>query len=569
MEKKVITSMCANIGKENPGKRRGSYLYVIFIIIFGFIVYCNSLNGQFIWDDECLIKDNRYIKSLFYIKDIFTQHIGAGAYVEHNFYRPLQLVSYLIDYSLWGENVIGYHLVNLSLHICVALAVYKLIGAIFSVRLLSFLTSLLFIIHPIHTEAVAYISGRADSLAALFTLLCFIFYIKQTGGSRVKTYILLILSYIAALLSKEYTLIIPLLLIGYNYIFSKKIFNRDVFSILGLAVIYIILRLSVLNFSSAGPIPQSHLFQRIPGAFAAISQYFRLLFLPFDLHMEYGKPIFNFSAPKAVLGLVLVLSFLAYAFLKRKTRKLEAFGIFWFFISILPFLNLYPLSAYMWEHWLYFPSIGFFLIAASVFESFYKKEKYRIISIIAIAGCVIFYSYLTIKQNTYWRKSVPFFERVLKYAPDSARIYNNLCSDYILAGRNREAIAVCVKALELEPGNPTVYFNLGNAYSNTGDKQKSIEAYQEALKIKPDYLKAYNNLAAVYSAGGEIDKAIELWDRAVRIEPGFAVAHFNLAIFYFSKKQYSLAIKHCDKVISLGYKVDVKFLKQLEPYRNK
>jgi tetratricopeptide (TPR) repeat protein len=223
----------------------------------------------------------------------------------------------------------------------------------------------------------------------------------------------------------------------------------------------------------------------------------------------------------------------------------------------------------MWEHWLYFPSIGFFLIAASVFEKTYNNEKYRIISLVFLTGCVIFYSYLTIKQNTYWRKSVPFFERTLKYAPDNARIYNNLCSDYIAAGRSREAIAVCVKALELEPGNPTVYFNLGNAYSNTGDKQKSIESYQKALKIKPDYLQAYNNLAVVYSASQEIDKAIGLWEKAVRIRPDFAVAHFNLAVFYFFKKQYSLAIQHCDQVIHLGYKIDAEFLKQLEPFRNK
>ncbi len=561
--------MCANIEKESLAKRRGPYLQVILIITLGFIVYCNSLNGQFIWDDEFLIKDNRYIKSLFFIKDIFTHHIGAGAYVEHNFYRPLQLISYLFDYSLWGENVVGYHLVNLLLHILTALAVYRLIWGIFSDRRFSFFTSLLFIIHPVHAEAVSYISGRADPLAALFALLCFIFYTKQLTAGSNKTYILMLLSYIAALLSKEYTLILPLLLIAHNYLFRKKIFNKYVFSILGLAFIYLILRLTVLNFEPAVINQASSLAQRVPGCFVAISQYFRLLLLPFDLHMEYGKKIFNFHDPKAITGFILALIFLIYAFLKRKIRKLEAFGIFWFFISILPFLNLYPINAYMWEHWLYFPSIGFFLIAASVFENAYKNERYRIISVVSIISCVIFYSYLTIKQNTYWQKSVPFFERVLKYVPDSARIYNNLCSDYILIGKNREAIGLCNKALELEPANSTVYFNLGNAYSNIGDKQKAIEAYQTALKIKPDYLNAYNNLAAVYSNSAEIDKAIELWDKAVRIDPGFALAHFNLAIFYFSKKQYSLAIKHCDQVIELGYKVDSKFLKQLEPFRDK
>ncbi|GAF76422.1 unnamed protein product, partial [marine sediment metagenome] len=145
-------------------------LAIVLIIILGFVVYSNSLNGKFIWDDEYLIKNNVYIRSFSYLPKIFSEDIGTGAEKKYYFYRPLQMITYMIDYSLWKLNVRGYHLTNTLLHILAALTIYWLINILFGDRPLSLFASLFFVAHPIHTEAVAYISGRADPLALLFML---------------------------------------------------------------------------------------------------------------------------------------------------------------------------------------------------------------------------------------------------------------------------------------------------------------------------------------------------------------------------------------------------------------
>ena len=160
-------------------KTKDIVISVALLIVLGFVVYGNSLCGEFLYDDILLVRDNIHIKDWTQIGSIFTKSIGSGYFAGKLVsYRPLQMFTYMIDYSLYGLDVRGYHLTNTLIHILVALAVYWFINILYKKNILSLLASLLFLVHPIHTEAVSYISGRADPLAALFMLLCFIFYIK-------------------------------------------------------------------------------------------------------------------------------------------------------------------------------------------------------------------------------------------------------------------------------------------------------------------------------------------------------------------------------------------------------
>lgn len=574
---------------------------IIFIIILGFVAYFNSLKGEFIWDEDFLIINNTYIKSWSDIKEIFTEDVGAGGGVRSNFYRPLQQITYMLDYSVWKLNVVGFHLTNTLLHIFVALVVYWLIYLICSNKKISFVTSILFLIHPVHTETVAYIADRSDLLSALFILLALVFYIKQLSSRNTRIYILILLSYLFALLSKEYSLIFPVLLVVYSNIFEKKLLIKEFISILSMALIYIILRMTILKFPSSEIVPIPTLFQRIPSFFLAISEYFRLLLLPFNLHMEYVFKLFKFSEPKVITGVITMFFLLSYGFRKRKTDKLISFSIFWYFVTLLPVSNLFPINAYMSEHWLYLPSIGFFLILAQIIVAIYDTKFFRVLAVSFVIILLFFYSYLTIRQNNYWRDRLFFNKRTLQYAPNSPKIHNNLCKVYTEIGNNQEAIMACKKAIALKPNFADAYYNLANVYKISGmyedaimtlekakkinqnekivyyelgslyekvsKKKEAIEAYCKATEIDRNYLEAYNNLAAIYADNGDIDRAIELWEKIVRINSNFTTAHFNLAVFYFGQKKYDLAIKHCDQVIKMGNKVDPEFLKLLEPHR--
>ncbi len=549
-------------------KKTNLLISIGLIIILGFAVYANSLNGKFIWDDRYLIKDNTYIKDFSNIKKIFTQGIGAGAGIESSSYRPIQMITYIINYSLWRLDVQGYHLTNVLLHIMAALSIFWLTFILFGNRFISLFTSALFVVHPIHTEAVSYISGRADSLAALFMLLSFILYIKYLDKKNTLLYIFTLLAYTLALLSRENSLILPALLLLYHYDYSaspaeggqggsafggrKKFKIKEFLPVLVIGFVYILLRLTILK----APLPHTSgattLFQRMPGFFVAITNYIRLLFLPFNLHMEYGDRLFGLADPRALLGIIIAGLSLIYAFRIRKSNALIFFGVLWFFLTLVVQSNLYPTAAYMAEHWLYLPSIGFFLILANGFKAIQKSRTGLNLSYFFIIILLVFYSYLTIRQNNYWREPIAFYKRTLEYAPDSPRVYNDLGIAYHDMGRYREAIAPFEKAVKLKPDYVMAYINLGKLYNSVGKRGEAITVLKQAIEIDPTCAGAYNNLGMAYDNIAEREEAMLSYKKAIEINPNFAEAHNNLGVVYIKMGRRDEAMVLFKKAIKVN-----------------
>jgi len=524
-------------------RKKTTCLSILLIIALGFAVYSNSLSGEFIWDDEFLIEDNVHIKNPSHISKIFTQNIGAGAGDRYAFYRPLQIVTYMIDYSLWNLNAKGYHLTNILLHILTALSVFWLIYTIFKDALLSFLTGCFFVVHPIHTEAITYIAGRADALSLLFMLLCTIFYIKSSLSKNIGIYILMLLSYTLALLSKENSLILPVLLLLYSYSFEEKLKIKKLVPLVSLAFIYVLLRVTVFKTMLPDTSSSMTLFQRLPGFFVAITSYIRLLFFPFNLHMEYGLELFHWGDFKAILGVLLSFALLTYAFKNRKSNKLVFFSITWFFIALFPVSNIFPINAYMAEHWLYLPSIGFFLILAQILCLLYQNKHIRIFIIALIPILFGAYSYLTIRQNDYWNNPIDFYKRTLKYAPNSSRAYNNLGNIYKDANKKEEAVASYKKAIEIKADYAEAHNNLGVMYADMDMGEKAIRSYKKAIEIKGDYAEPYNNLGNVYRTINKYKESIVLYEKALEIKPDYAEVYNNLGIAYaaINKKESAVA----------------------------
>jgi tetratricopeptide (TPR) repeat protein len=454
----------------------------------------------------------------------------------------------------------------------------------------------------VHTEAIDYISGRADPLAALFILLCLIFYLKYLRRENLSSFILMLLSCVLAFLSRENSLILALLILLYHYASRRKIEPKAFLPIAGITFLYVLLRVTVLRFSLSKyhyVVPHSF-WERILSFFAAITNYMRLMILPLDLHMEYGDVLFNFLHPKVLLGIAILSLLLFYAVKKRNSNKFTFFSLSWFLLALLPVSNLYPINAYMAEHWLYLPSLGLFILLAKALSSAYKIKKFKIVSVVAISFLIAFYSYLTIKQNSYWREPIRFYERIIKYAPFSYRAYYNLGLVYERMGKKELAEAQYRKTLELKPDHAEANNNLGIQYFQQGRQQESIEFFQRAIESNPDYADAYNNLANVYFVSGERDKAMaqykktielnplcaeaysglgaiysqigkdeeamSLLKKAIEINPALAQAYNNLASIYFQNKQYKLAIEYCDKAKELGL-ADQILIEDLKPYR--
>jgi len=540
-----------------PVDRKKVLLAVLLIIGVGAAVYANALQGEFLWDDGNLVEENRYIRSWSHVPEIFTSDIGAGGDNNYHFYRPLQTLTYLLDYIFTKTDPAGYHLGNIIWHILVALALFWLVQILFQDHLLASVTAVLFVVHPVHTEAVTYISGRADPLSTFFILLTFVFYFKASEARRVSFFLLAAFSYACALFSRENVLIVPVLLLLTHYAFRKKISWPFFLSLTGLAVLYIIARFTLLKDLLNYKAHATTVFERLPGFVAALFAYVRILLLPFHLHMEYGGWAGPWGHPQVLLGLFVLLGLLVVIFREGHRRSLVLFAPAWFLIALLPVSNLYPLNAFMAEHWLYLPSIGFFLIVARGFSVWLRRERTKIPALIGLVVLTGFWGVLTVRQSATWLKPIPFFHRLLRYVPDSSRVHNSLGMAYNNIGEFETGVAYLERAVELSASAAAsdavkAYNNLALVYNKLGRSDEAARIAQGALTIDATHSKAYNNLAISLVRLGKYEEAIEACQKALAQKPGYAKAYNTMAAAYMNLERYEESLKNYHKAIEFA-----------------
>ncbi|MDP8216960.1 MAG: tetratricopeptide repeat protein [Candidatus Kaelpia imicola] len=563
--------MLSKISKDK--KITVSHILLITVLIA--IIYSNSINVGFLWDDKALIKNNVYVKSPTKIAEVFKSDWGAGAGKRYNFYRPLATLSYMLNYSLDRLNVRYYHIFNILLHILVGISLYWLLRLLLLNRLLSLLTTLLYISHPIHTDSVTYLSGRAGILVALFVVTGFMLYIKSTNKKSKTLFSLSLISYILSLLSKESALIFVLIIFCYHYIFNLKIDKLKIVSLTIVTFIYLFIRSSIIESSLIANLISLNFIQRIPGFFVAIVDYLRILIIPYGLHFDYGKLTFSWGYYKTLLGLFIFIGSIYYALKTKNRDRVLSLSILWFSIALIPVSNIfYPLPFYMSEHYLYIPSIGFFLIFIVLITKLIKKldksKQLKISIYLFLVSLITTYSSLTYRQNNYWKNPITFYKHIIKYNPKSTNAYINLGCEYREMSDINNAYLCYKKALDLDKNNEETYNNLGFIYLTKGNIRSAIASFEKAIELNPQYGSAYTNLGNLYSSQKEIDKALPLYKKAIEINPNDASAFYNLAVTSFIRKRYSLAKEYCLKALELGFdKAHPDFLKTLKIKNNR
>jgi tetratricopeptide (TPR) repeat protein len=541
--------------------------FKIFLLFFlwGFLVYLNSFQNQFFWDDDDTIVKNVYIKSWKFLPNYFTENLIAGAGLHSNYWRPLLLFSFSLDYKIWKLFPFGYHLTNTLLHILNAFLIYYLLLLIFKNQKISFLTALIFLLHPLQTEAVTYVTGRGDPLSIFFILISFIFYIFAKEKNQNKFLILSCLFFILSLLTKETVIFFPALVLFYEILnrekFKKILINTS--PLFFIALIYFILRLTVLNFGQTlnlygeENIFTKNIHYRIFTFLNILLTYYSLYFLPTHLHMERNAPILTTIFHPGVIFslLILFLIVLVSIYTFKKGNKIFSFGFGWFFISLFPLSNiLIPISGLLYEHWLYFPLVGFSLILSySIFEILPKLKFNRFLVPISYLLLFLFLGFLSIRtilRNFDWKDPITFYNQTLKYS-ETARIHNNLAMAYADKKDFENAIFHYQKAIEISDVYPQTHNNLGNAYKETGQFEKAVEEFEKAIKMDPYFFFAYNNLAGLYLEQKNYDKAIEVYQRYLKISPQNLNILYNLGIVYYLKKDYDKAILTFQKILEI------------------
>jgi len=535
---------------------RNKYLFIGLLIIIGICVYANTFQGDFVWDDQHLIVNNVFVKDWSNLGKVFTTNFHHFDFGSSNFYRPLVAVSLMTNYSLGKLNVFGYHLVNLLFHLANAFLIWWLVKIILKddekegerYDLIAGLCALVFLIHPLQVNAISYIAGRPTLMGGFFALASLAFFIKYQKTTRISYYVLTIIMFLLGLISKETAVLIPFSFLAYHLIFCKR--DRKSFLIYILLVIIIIIytvsRHTIFDFSKG--ITSTSVICNMPCRVATFLKsllvYYRLMFMPLDLQMERTiQPAKFFFEGLASFSLGILVLYSALLYFYRKHKSLIFFTGF-FFINLLPYAGIFPLNAFIAEHWLYLSLPGFFFIVFSVVTQPLRIKFVNIARWVLIVLFFTFFMLVTITYNTVWKDEIALYNYVLKYTPGSIRVRSNLGAIYFARGMFDEAIRILENAAKIAPTHAEVHNNLGACYHRVGRIKDGILSYQRAIALRPDYSEALNNLGGALLTVGRVDEAIEYSTRATQVGIGYnKEAYYNLGIGYQLKREWDKSIE--------------------------
>ena len=547
-------------------RAKGQVLSLLIILALSFLVYSNSLSYDFVWDD---ISDSTEVQVTVQSPlDVYTASFWEKANWDppgSGYYRPLTFLSYAINFAASKDSPLGFHLTNLLFHSLNCLLMFFLFNlALPSTypRSAIIIGSLIFAVHPVHVEAVTWISGRTDVLCTTFVLASIIFYhyaLTTESIKRFLAYLGTLVCFILALHSKEMALSLPALLFLYSYCFipkeklksfGAKLIHYQAWILIAL-IPYILHRASIIGSFRAGPgYFGGTLYNTALSMANVIAFYIRLLFLPIgqsaDHTIEIATSIFQYEV---LFGITLIILLVTVALYFHKRNKLIFFCILWFFIALLPVSNvIFPLLRFVGERYLYLPSVSFCLLMGYLISQTPKllprigQKTVPAVAIVILAAL----SMLTFNRNKVWQNDLSLWTETVKQSPTSVIAHANLSFAYENVGNMRAALKEAQIAVSLKSDLPLSHYNLAEIYQKLGKLNEAEQEYIKALKLKPDYIEALSNLSVIYAVKKNFAKAIPLIEKAISISPNETNLYINLANMYRGKGEPEKAAE-CEK----------------------
>jgi tetratricopeptide (TPR) repeat protein len=553
---------------------------VVIIVLAAFLAYIPSISGGFILDDDLLVTNNRITRAPDGLYRFWCSSEPAD-------YWPATNTTFWIEWRMWGMNSAGYHATNLILHIIEALLIWIIL------RKLSipgaFLAAMIFCVHPVNVESVAWIAQRKNMTAMLFFLLSVLWYLKASmytasagtapgrscegSWERERTFSSFILhllpfhfwywlsfaAFALAILSKGSVIVLPALILGIIW-WSRPLTRQDLVRAAPFFLVAGVLTVVNLWFQSHDSnevIRHAGFMERLLDAGCVVWFYLYKAIWPFNLAFIY--PNWNINAGKALwwLPLLAVLAVTAALWLYRSSRSrplLFAWG--YFCVALAPVMGFvdvgfmkYSLVA---DHYQHISIIGAIALVAAGWSEWHCLARNAAHWATAVAVVMVgALSFLTYQQNGMYRDAITLYQDTLAKNPECWLAQNNLGVTLFHAGQLQEPIELYEKAIQLKPDFAPAYNNLGVAMHQAGRYQEAIKQYEQALSSRPNYTEAHNNLGITLYKTGRLSEAIEHYREVLRLEPDYADAHNNLAVAFAQTDRYQEAIEQYRQALQL------------------
>ena len=546
---------------DNKPSRPKTALYFILVFLIVFLIFLPSLHNDFInWDDPEYLLNNPHVRTLTLanIRNIFTTTVLGS-------YHPLTTLSFALQYHFIKLNPYFYHLWNLILHAINAVVVLWLIYLLSGHWRIALLGALLFGIHPLRVESVAWVTERKDVLFSFFYLLSLVFHVYFVSRyPSKKFYFLTLMFFILSLFSKSMAVTMPILLLIIDYHLKRKpclklITEKMPFFILSLIFGFIALWAQKVH-AVFHKIWMFNFFERILITTYGLISYLVKWVAPVNLCGLYPHPEkINGLLPWPFYSSLFLIPALIYIILiTLKFTRVIVFG-FLFFIStiflVLPVISLG--HAMMSDRFSYIPSLGLSLILAQGMNyliepriDFLRRLKPLLLSL--ILGYFVYLSFLSWNYSRVWQNSNSFWSHVLAHFPQETMAYK-LRGNYFLERKEyQKAFVDYNTALRLQPNYKEAYNNRGVIYLQAGQYDLALRDFNQTLHIDPNYYQAYLNRGWLYFRRSEYAQALADCGKTLSLKPHNEKAHLCRAQIYIKKKQYNLAIDDFNAILALN-----------------
>ncbi|GFO70418.1 O-GlcNAc transferase [Geomonas limicola] len=539
-------------------------LLCVVLTLVTMIVFLQTATHQFInFDDPGYVTSNTAVKgglSAAGLAWAFTSTAMSN-------WHPLTWLSHMIDVQFFGLDPRWHHLTSVFLHAVTVVVLFMLLEGMTGALWQSFFVALLFAVHPLHVESVAWVAERKDVLSCLFGLIslsCYVRYVKTPGA---RWYLASLLLFVASLMSKPMLVTLPLVMLLLDYWpldrygcdpstnatlpvlrLAREKIPFFVFSALSSAItVY-----SQHKGGAMATLDKVPVTARIENALIAWVKYIFLMVWPQDLAILYPFPKHLVLWQAAAAGIVLVIISTAVVRYRRRFPYLLT-GWFWYFITLLPVIGLVTVGGQsMADRYTYFPLIGLFVACCWLIPDLMQGWQHRQVVLAVLAPLVFsLLTAVTWRQLGYWKDDFSLFRHTLEVTSDNYLILNNYGIALDAKGNHAEAFRYFNEAVQVNPRSAMAYSNLGSVSLGWGKLDDAVQNYTKALEINPNHLQARAGMGKTLAALGRFDEAVWQFQEALKIDPSLTAAHQNLALLLIKLGKNSEAQSHYEAALQL------------------
>jgi tetratricopeptide (TPR) repeat protein len=565
--------------KMNDGinfSRLSEVFAICLLVLVAGGLYLNSINNIFTnWDDS-MIYGNPQIRSLSWknIENIFS-------YVKGSTYQPVRVLSYAVDYYFWKLDPLGYHITNILFYILTCLMVYLTLFQLSrslrekrspdSHERVALFGSLLFATHPVHVEAVTWLAARKEVLQGFFFFLAIWLYLKgrgRDGRDKIVYFGLVLLVILLAILSKPSAIVFPAVILVYEIAQRKDkwidfVRSRWLFLVLSIFIsiifTYVLIKV-MLDAGGVKPYRGGSFFNNLLVSFHVFLYNIKLLIFTINYSPAYTISVSNpILSLRTFIFVTITLLLIALSLWSLKHTKIIFFSFLFFLVTLLPYLNIIPISTLLADRYVFIGSFSSCFLLGIGFDRFYastgkrfSKGFFKLLAITLFLFLLTGYSFMTIWQNRIWENSYTLWADAVEKYPDSNTANALMGVVYMDLAMDQDAIKHLEKAVRLVPYDYQSRNNLGIVYGKSGEPEKALKEFSTAIQLKPDDDAVKINLSVFYQRQKEYKKAEEVLHYLLLKSPQNANLHFRLGLIYRDAGRNEEAVSEFLKSVELA-----------------